>query len=337
VQAFGCPLGSMDLLRSDGGPLSRLPLERLRAEVGPVYACHRAELHAALAAALPKAARTALGYQVSALSETADGTTLTLTGAGGEAQQVRARLVIGADGLRSSVRTLLGEGAPLRYSGETCWRAIVRGVAAEGASESWGVRARVGVVPLRPGEDGAPRVYTFWTAYASPGAPPLPFREVVARFSAFEGLARRVVDATREQHLVHHDLWETAAPSWGRGRVWLLGDAAHGMTPNQGQGAAMAIEDALALALALPGPIDLSAAGLTAAHARYVSARHQRVRQVQLDSRRLGQVAGLAARPLRWLRDLALRLAPESASLAHYRKLAAPGLALAAEFAAAHG
>jgi 2-polyprenyl-6-methoxyphenol hydroxylase-like FAD-dependent oxidoreductase len=70
----------------------------------------------------------------------------------------------------------------------------------------------------------------------------------------------------------------------GGDRVWLLGDAAHAMTPNQGQGAAMAIEDALAIGLALRP-------GLAGAHARYVAARHARVRKVQLDSRRLGAMA----------------------------------------------
>jgi 2-polyprenyl-6-methoxyphenol hydroxylase-like FAD-dependent oxidoreductase len=330
AQSFGRPLGGMDILRADGAVLSRLPLGRLRAEVGPVLGCHRAELHQALAAALPAGVRAALGMRVSALTESADFVTLTLSDAGGGTRTLRARLVIGADGLRSAVRAQLGEDAPLRYSGETCWRAIVRGVAVEGATESWGRRSRVGVVPLPPDEHGAPRAYTFWTAHAPPGAQPGPFAAVVARFSAFQGDARRVIDATGEADLLHHDLWETASPTWGRGRAWLLGDAAHGMTPNQGQGAAMAIEDALALALALAPAKSLSTPALAAAHAEYVAVRHQRVVRVQLDSRRLGQVAGWTARPLVWLRDLALRLAPESASLSHYRKLAAPGLDLAA-------
>jgi 2-polyprenyl-6-methoxyphenol hydroxylase-like FAD-dependent oxidoreductase len=319
----------MDILRADGATLSRLPVARLRDEVGPVFGCHRAELHEALAARLPSGVRTALGVRVSALVQSSDEATLTVSDVGGASREVRARLVVGADGLRSVVRAQLGQDAPLRYSGESCWRAIVHGVAAPGASESWGARARVGVVPLPDDASGAPRVYTYWTAHAPAGAPEQPFDEVVARFSAFVGVARQVLDATRPEALIHHDLWETAAPTWGKARVWLLGDAAHGMTPNQGQGAAMAIEDGLALAHALVSARALDADAVVAAHAEYVAMRDARVRRVQLDSRRLGQVAGWSAWPLAWLRDLGLRLTPESMSLAHYRRLTAPGLSLA--------
>jgi 2-polyprenyl-6-methoxyphenol hydroxylase-like FAD-dependent oxidoreductase len=329
VASFGRALGGMDILRADGAVLSRLPLERLRSDVGPVLSCHRAELHRALEVALPVGVRTSLGVKVLALAQTSDSVTLTVLEASGASREVRAKLVVGADGLRSVVRAQLGEDAPLRYSGETCWRAIVRGVAVQGATESWGVRSRVGVVPLAD-EQGKPRVYTFWTTHAPHGAVSGSFAEVVARFAAFQGDARRAIDATREADLLHHDLWETSAPTWGHGRTWLLGDAAHGMTPNQGQGAAMAIEDALALALALANAKGLATSAVADAHAEYVAVRHERVRSVQLDSRRLGDLAGWAAWPLVPLRDLLLRLVPESASLSHYRKLAAPGLVLAA-------
>jgi 2-polyprenyl-6-methoxyphenol hydroxylase-like FAD-dependent oxidoreductase len=103
--------------------------------------------------------------------------------------------------------------------------------------------------------------------------------------------------------------------------VLLLGDAAHGMTPNQGQGAAMAIEDALAL-------VQVLAFGVEGALERYRSLRHARVRQVQLDSRRLGHVAHWRTPFICWVRDGLLRALPESAGRAQYRRVVDPGLAL---------
>ena len=93
------------------------------------------------------------------------------------------------------------------------------------------------------------------------------------------------------------------------------------MTPNQGQGAAMAVEDALALVKAV-------APGLEGALHRYRAVRHERVRRVQLDSRRLGRIAHWRAPLARWLRDGLFRALPESAGRAQYRRVVDPGLAL---------
>jgi 2-polyprenyl-6-methoxyphenol hydroxylase-like FAD-dependent oxidoreductase len=104
--------------------------------------------------------------------------------------------------------------------------------------------------------------------------------------------------------------------------VLLLGDAAHAMTPNQGQGAAMAIEDAVGLERALR-------AGAEGALDRYVELRHDRVRRVQLDSRRIGEVAHWQSGLARWMRDGLLRLVPDRVTSAQLERLVAPGVALA--------
>jgi len=146
--------------------------------------------------------------------------------------------------------------------------------------EAWGGRARVGLVPLR---DGLLYYYLVLTAPRRAPAPswPTEFRQV---FSGFEPRVMRLLECLTAAPPLHHDLEELDRPVWGRGRVLLLGDAAHAMTPNQGQGAAMAIEDTLALARILD-------VGAERALERYQTLRAKRVRAVQLRSRRLGAVA----------------------------------------------
>jgi 2-polyprenyl-6-methoxyphenol hydroxylase-like FAD-dependent oxidoreductase len=201
----------------------------------------------------------------------------------------------------------------------TCWRGLAPNPGFTRAIEAWGGEERVGVVPLRDEQ-----VYFYLVRSAPERAPELAWPEGFrAAFGCFRGGIEDLFAGLREAPPLHHDLCELDAPVWGRGRVLLLGDAAHGMTPNQGQGAAMAIEDALALARAL-------ARGAEGALGSYAAQRHDRVRRVQLDSRRLGEIAHWRSPLARAARDRLMQLVPASVGLAHYRRVVDPGLALLA-------
>lgn len=324
LRPVGALLDRMDTADADGTLTSRLELAALRPRLGPALTLHRAELHAALAAALPPTVDLRLGATV-------EGITLGAAPAvrlAGAAAPLRADLIIGADGLRSAVRRQLRGDEALRPAGEACWRAVVPAPPAVsgrgGAVEHWGLGCRFGVVPL-----AGQRAYVFLTRARAAGLPDLDRDALDATFGAFGGAAAALWPALRAGALLHHDLLEQPAHAWGAGPAWLLGDAAHGMTPNLGQGAGMAIEDALALALALEAH-----AALDAAHAAYVAARAARVRVVADRSRRVGQIAGWQAAPLRALRALALRMTPPAAAARAYAALAAPGHALASAWAA---
>jgi 2-heptyl-3-hydroxy-4(1H)-quinolone synthase len=309
------PVLSLDVLRTDGVVLNRVDTSRLAEQYGPTWAIARPRLHEALAAALPRDVSLRMGTAVTALQPREDRVDVD-----GESFD----LVIGADGLRSAVRTQVVGPARYRYSGVTCYRGLVQNPGIERALELWAGTERIGAVPLRDNQ-----LYYFFVKTAPARAPALSFPAGYAQlFGAARGEITKLRDVLDVAPPLHHDLEELDKPVWGVPRVLLLGDAAHGMTPNQGQGAAMAIEDALRLR-------DVLAEGAEHALLRYVALRHARVRSVQLDSRRLGAVAQLSNPFAMWLRNAAMKLLPRAASDAQYRKIVQPGLDLLAKSSAA--
>ena len=307
----GRELTALVVRRADGRALSRIEPRRADPAFGPLWALTRPALHAALVAALPAQVEVVHGAAVEAIVADAGGVEVpALPGR-------RFELAIGADGLRSRVREATVGATALRYSGVTCWRGVMVNPGITEAIEAWGGAARIGVVPLRDDQ-----LYYFLVLTAPPRAPALAWPDgFAAAFGHIGGDAGRVLAGLTAAPPLHHDLEELERPVWGGDRVWLLGDAAHAMTPNQGQGAAMAIEDALSLAIALDG-------GASGALERYTADRHRRVRSIQLLSRRIGQVGHLPTRLLRRIaRDLVAAVSP-LVGPRQYRALVGPGIAL---------
>lgn len=285
------------LLRPDGRVLSRLDASRLADRHGaPVLAVERAALHALLADAVgPGVVRC-----------------------GSDVPDARALapehdLVVAADGLRSRTRGAgWPEAAAPRYAGYTAWRAVVRTDARiTEASETWGHRERFGVVPV--GEDA---VYVFATAtvpaapHAADGAAEL--AELRRRFGAWHAPVPALLDAVDPATVLRHDVWALprVPASLHRGTTALVGDAAHAMEPNLGQGAGLALEDAVVLAHVLAGgdPVD-------EALARYTALRRPRAAALVAMSARLGRLTQGTSRPAARVRDAAVRLTPAGVAL----------------------
>ncbi|MEZ4382282.1 MAG: FAD-dependent monooxygenase [Nannocystaceae bacterium] len=284
----------------------------------PSYTVRRPDLHDALRIAAADAPLR-LGREVLRARDLGD--------AGVEVDFVdgargRWDLVIAADGIHSALRAVT---TPLRYSGQTCWRFVVDapGLLPEVTYERWLPGRRIGVVPLaRAG------VYVYIVDSAPPGTPgpetisPAYVRERFAGVDArLDALLERVV-AAGDVHIHHGDLLDQPRVDYGRGRLILLGDAAHAMTPNMGQGAAMAIEDAAALGL-LWGEV-----GLDALAEALRAARQPRVAAIHRRSWRIGQVAHWRGPIRRALRDLVLRATPQAAARRAIHQTWAPGIAL---------
>ncbi|QCD54609.1 FAD-dependent monooxygenase [Streptomyces hawaiiensis] len=212
---------------------------------GPLVLLHRATLIERLAALLPADA-----VRTDAAAALAD------SGGPGRAARVtttdgdlEADLVVGADGVRSAVRGALFPRHPgAVYSGFTTWRVVIPLPGARFAShESWG-RGRIwGTHPLKDG-----RVYAYAAALTPAGgrAPDDEKSELLRRFGDWHDPIPAVLAATRPEDVLRHDVHHIAEPlpAYHRGRIALLGDAAHAMPPSLGQGGNQAIEDAIVLA-----------------------------------------------------------------------------------------
>jgi 2-polyprenyl-6-methoxyphenol hydroxylase-like FAD-dependent oxidoreductase len=231
-----------------------------------------------------------------------------------------ADVVVGADGLRSHVRAHLHGDSPPRYAGYTCWRALARvprTLVDDGTfCETWGRGARFGWLRL-PEET----VYWFATVDAPRDGRDASTADALVRlaelYAGWWGPIPALVRATRPEELLRNDILDRPPlRRWGRGRVTLLGDAAHATTPNIGQGACLAIEDGVSLARHL-------AAGREVAPAlrAYERERRRRTAWIVRFSWRLGAVAQWRAPFACALRDAALAGTPRWAIRLQHRRV----------------
>jgi salicylate hydroxylase len=274
----------------------------------PYWQIHRADLHEALQTALRNHPRVELrlGHGVSANAITEAGGGVTLPGIDGAVD-----LLLGADGIHSEVRRWCFGEAPARFTGQVAWRFLVP---SEGLAPA--LQARESQVWWGPGKhfvhypvDGGARINGVavveartWTeeSWALPGEP----EDLRAAFQGWHPELQQLLERVTPEGLFQWGLFDRAPlPRWHRGPVALLGDACHPTLPFLAQGAAMAIEDSAALALALN-----QRPALEAALATYEGWRRPRTARIQEVSRRYGWVYHLGA-PLATFRNLAAPLA----------------------------
>jgi len=224
-----------------------------------------------------------------------------------DGREIEGDLLVGADGIRSTVRAQLKGHEPLRYAGYFGWRAAIpfADPSIEGSfSESWGPRFRVGLITI-----GSGRLYWFVSERAPEDAPlpPDPQAYFRDRLRDWHHPIPEVVEATPARALSRlpiHD--RPPLQAWGCGRVTLLGDAAHPMTPNLGQGAAQALEDAVVLANALRSNSDPIAA-LRA----YEAVRIPRTTMIVNRSYQFGRIAQLGNPFACRVRDAVMKATPK--------------------------
>ncbi len=304
IRARGAVLGCFEQRTARGRLLSRWPLDEMARRLGaPVCGINRPDLHAALVAgAGEQQLRT--GCNVERFEQANGAVSVALSGGASEAGDV----LIGADGIDSTVRRqLLGERAP-RHSGLTMWRAnlpydetIAPGV---DFIAWWGAGTKF--VVFRSGPE---RLSWEGIVTAAPGGQDPPGgrkRTALERFAGFTDPVERVIDATSEEAIFRTDVFDRPPDErWGEGRVTLLGDAAHPMTFAVGQGAAQALEDALAIGRVLgagaPGDLDVALRS-------YERPRIARAAHFQTMAWRLARAGALEARPAQALRNAAFTL-----------------------------
>ncbi len=135
---------------------------------------------------------------------------------------------------------------------------------------------------------------------------------MLSRFKGWWEPVPALIRATPKGEILRNDVYDLRPlPFWSQGRIMLLGDAAHATTPNLGQGAVMALEDAVVLAFSLRDVRGDVARGLR----QYEQQRLGRTRRVTVLSRRIGRLGQLESPVLSAWRNTAVRLTPTSLQL----------------------
>jgi FAD-dependent urate hydroxylase len=271
--------------------------------VGQCVALHRSELHALLLGS-PAELPIRMGVQTRGLREQArmvavefdDGTT-------GEYD-----LVLGADGIRSSVRRLAFESeATVRRVGQVGWRFVT---ACPDEVTTWSVmmghRTSFLTVPIGKG-----RVYCYCDVLSN--AHEHRSDDLARVFAGFAEPVPGLVRAATDHGGVHFAaIEEVTQDRWSTGRVLLIGDAAHATSPNMAEGAAMALEDALILSECL-----LQLESVPAALAAFESRRRPRTDWVRTQTHRRDRIRYLPAA----LRNVLVRSLGRRIFRANYRPL----------------
>lgn len=255
---------------------------------------------------------TRVNHELIDFSESDDGVVAKFS----NGNEVKGDIMIAADGIKSLVRQKLFPDQPERkplYCGYLAWRALLHfdHPVYKGQVDflSIGSQNQFGMCSLPDNN-----VYWFGT-YNIP-------EDEIASHQIDKGFIRQefrdygspvpeVIDATRQENILANGIYELEpAPNWYRGRVALLGDAAHATTPNLGQGGCMAIEDAVVLARTLADN-----ASLEQAFSHYENQRFERSAKITLASRTIGNSVQKSNRVVAGLRNLAMKWAPQNQAL----------------------
>jgi len=306
VRGACTPLRVLAAATPDGRTLTQTDLDQL----GPDFAraaCRvipRPALLAALAGKVPSdIVRTgARVVSAAAAEKDADQVHVHLEGGGSEAGD----LLVGADGLHSVVRPLVVGKDRVRYSGQTCFRGIAEMAPPDAGvlREIQGRGQRGSVLPI---DD---RTVYWWVAHNAPAnqilAPEARKAALLQRYGGWPFGLGQAIAATAPEDILQNDLVDRRpATRYVRGRVVLVGDAAHPTTPNLGQGVNMAIDDAIVLARALRDE-----ATVAQALARYQRERIGRTRSIVNRSWSFGRLCRWRSSAGVALREAMVRLTP---------------------------
>lgn len=294
----------------DARELFRTPLREVcpRLFGADFWHVHRADLHAILCEGLPA---DRVRFNVSCTGVTQRGERAVAHFSDGS--EFEADLIVGADGIHSVVRDATWGQSDARFTGHMCWRALVPveqhplPFVSPDASFWMGPKAHIVTYYVKGGAAvNIVAVNESPTWVAESWTEPSTREELLSAYEGWHENIVRLFERTDKQQIFKWGLFDRdPMDRWSKGRVTLLGDAAHPMLPFLSQGAAMAIEDAYVLATALAH----FGADTDAALDAYEAERRPRTARVQLEARERGRTYHLASPEEQKQRDLAFQQA----------------------------
>nr|WP_302180056.1 FAD-dependent monooxygenase [Chryseosolibacter indicus] len=310
-------LKALRIKNTDGSVLAETDSEKLANKFGLVnnFAIHRADLHQILIHYLQPGTlrlnKGCVGFQ-----QQPNGVTLEFH----DGSTAFADYVIACDGIHSVIRKKLLPESETRYAGYTCWRAVIDNIPdtvdMTETTETWGRGCRFGIAPLRNN-----KLYWFACINAKKNDPlmrAMHIPDLLTFFSNFHSPVTDIIKHTQSSQLIWNDIIDIKPiKRFAFGNIVLLGDAAHATTPNMGQGACMAIEDAATLANYIE-----AAPSAEEAFTLFEKKRIKRTTDIVNKSWYIGKIAQLDHPLLVSIRNKILKLTPPKVAEKQVQELA---------------
>lgn len=227
-------------------------------------------------------------------------------------QEVESRIVFGADGIKSTIRNQILKTGTIRDTKQKCWRGIVDFELPEKynheALEIWGTGKRFGFVRI-----SAKKVYWYAVIKDKNLNPNI---DLLSAYRDFNPLVIKILESTYPQNIIFNDITDLSPiPKWYSDNLCLIGDSAHATTPNMGQGACQAIEDAYII-----GKLLEKSKNFNLVFEEFQRIRRKKVDYIVSTSRQVGNIS-------QWqygtgLRNFLMSIIPESLNKKMIEKIA---------------
>ncbi|MGF7047749.1 2-polyprenyl-6-methoxyphenol hydroxylase-like FAD-dependent oxidoreductase [Paenibacillus sp. DS2015] len=290
------------ILNEQGTVLSELSAN---GQGSSIVSIHRADLHRILLSAL-RPETLIFGKSLVDLRQSEEAVTAIFA----DGSEVTGDYLLSADGIHSIIRNKLFPSVELRYAGYSCWRGVADCWPDSGRddrfTETWGYKGRFGIVPL-------PNKQTYWFAVLN-GTPrdrkfnEYQIQDLLDIFGDYHSPVSQILSSTPDDKISYKDIYDIAPiKKFIAGRTLLIGDAAHASTPNLGQGACQAIEDAIEIVRCLK-----QNSSIKSAFRAFELLRGKRTAAITNQSLMMGKIAQMDQRMLCYLRNMMMRLTPHS-------------------------
>ncbi|MBE7104656.1 FAD-binding protein [Bacillus cereus] len=301
IKKLGNESDGFNLVSEKGSILSKLTIPTCYPKMDSI---HRKDLHQLLLSALQKGT-VEWGKECVKIDQNEENALKILFQDGSEAL---GNILIAADGIHSVVRKQVTQSDGYRYAGYTCWRGVTP---AHNLSltndfiETWGTNGRFGIVPL-------PNNEVYWYALINAKARDPKYKtyttaDLYNHFKNYHSPIPDILNNASDVTMIHRDIVDiNPMKQFFDKRIVFIGDAAHALTPNLGQGACQAIEDAIILAECIKRN-----AHYRQAFIEYEQKRRARIEIISNTAWKVGKMAQIESKPLAILRNQVMKRIPK--------------------------
>lgn len=302
IEENGNPISSMNITKPSLKSLSKIDLTYFEQKHKTKnIAIHRGTLQQILIDKL-KSTGINLNHKLTSIVEKTNGYNLKFE----NGEQIQSSTILGADGLNSIVRQNIFPKNSIRNANQICWRGITECELPikfrNELNEAWGKAERFGFVQIAKN-----KVYWYALKLFKKNKNEFSINDLEQYFGDYNSVIKDIIKSTKKEHINIAEISDLKpTKNWFKENVCLIGDSAHATTPNMGQGACQAIEDAFVLSECL------NKYGITKAFSEYQKLRLPKAHQVVKARWLVGKMAHLKNPILIGLRNQMLRLTPSS-------------------------